>query len=73
MLNFISSVREIYETPEGFIPLHDPRFIGNERNMSMDDVENVMELSADKTVSRLMPWKALKTQWESCYCQKPKL
>ena len=37
--NFTQFVREIYETPEGFIPLHDPRFIGNERkylNHAMD-------------------------------------
>ncbi|MCG8412182.1 MAG: aminotransferase DegT, partial [Bacteroidales bacterium] len=29
--DIIKKIREIYKTPEGFVPLHAPVFLGNEK------------------------------------------
>lgn len=36
---FIDFVRETFDDPEGFIILHDPRFVGNERKYIMDAMD----------------------------------
>lgn len=38
--DFVSFVRETFDDKEGFIILHDPRFIGNERKYLMDAMDS---------------------------------
>lgn len=35
----ISFIRATFHEPEAFIPLHDPRFIGNERKYLLDAMD----------------------------------
>jgi len=46
---FISHVREIYKTNE-FIPLHEPRFIGNEKIYVLDTIDSTFVSSVGKYV-----------------------
>jgi len=46
---FISHVREIYETDE-FIPLHEPKFIGNEKKYVTDTIDSTFVSTAGKYV-----------------------
>ncbi len=48
--NFITLVREIYNTPHDFIPLHEPRFIGNEKKYVVDAIDSTYVSSVGKYV-----------------------
>jgi perosamine synthetase len=48
----ISTVRNYYGTPEGYIPLHEPRFVGNDRKYVMDAIESTFVSSVGKYVDR---------------------
>ncbi|MCM8526612.1 MAG: LegC family aminotransferase [Lentisphaeraceae bacterium] len=49
--NFIKFVREIYQT-EDFIPLHEPRFIGNEKQYVNDAIDSTFVSSVGEYVNR---------------------
>jgi perosamine synthetase len=48
--SFIRLVREIYQT-DGFIPLHEPRFVGNEKQYLLDVIDSTFVSSVGPYVS----------------------
>ncbi len=48
----IDFIRETFDTKEGFLPLHEPRFIGNERNYVMDAIDSTFVSSVGKYVDQ---------------------
>lgn len=48
----ISFIRETYNIPTDFIPLHEPRFIGNEKKYVMDTIDSTFVSSVGKYVDR---------------------
>jgi len=48
----ISLVRSYYDIPEAFIPLHEPRFVGNDRKYVMDAIDSTFVSSVGKYVDR---------------------
>ncbi len=48
----VSFIRNYYDIPEGFIPLHEPRFIGNERKYVIEAIESTYVSSVGKYVDR---------------------
>jgi len=52
MLELISRIREIYGTPEGFIPLHEPRFLGNEKQYLEECIDSTFVSSVGKFVDQ---------------------
>lgn len=48
----IQFIREKYNTPEGFIPLHEPRFNGNEKKYLNDCIDTTFVSSVGKYVNR---------------------
>src|SRR5665648_696624 len=48
----IRFIREKYNTPEGFIPLHEPRFIGNEKKYLIECIDTTFVSSVGKFVTR---------------------
>ncbi len=50
--DFINFVREIYQTPDAFIPLHEPRFRGNEKKYLMECIDSTFVSSVGKFVNR---------------------
>jgi len=50
MNKFIEFTRDIYNKPEGFIPLHEPRFRGNEKKYLMECVDSTFVSSVGKFV-----------------------
>ena len=51
-IEIIRFIREKYNTPEDFIPLHEPRFIGNEKNYINECIDSTFVSSVGKFVSR---------------------
>lgn len=49
---FNAFVREQFKTPEAFIPLHEPRFIGKEREYVMDAIDSTFVSSVGEYVNR---------------------
>ncbi len=49
--NTISFIREIYQT-EDFIPLHEPRFVGNEKKYVLDTIDSTFVSSVGAYVDR---------------------
>ena len=49
--DFISFVRDIYKT-KNFIPLHEPRFLGNEKKYLIDCIDSTFVSSVGKFVNR---------------------
>ena len=47
--DFIALVQEIYKTND-FIPLHEPRFLGNEKQYLMDTIDSTFVSSVGKYV-----------------------
>ncbi|TRX70541.1 LegC family aminotransferase [Carboxylicivirga sp. M1479] len=47
-----SFIREAYSAPEGFIPLHEPRFIGNEKTYVNDAIDSTFVSSVGEYVNR---------------------
>lgn len=52
MNKIISFIRETYKTPEDFIPLHEPRFIGNEKKYVLETIESTFVSSVGKYVDQ---------------------
>jgi len=50
--DIIRFIREKYNTPEGFIPLHEPRFNGNEKKYLNDCIDTTFVSSVGKYVTR---------------------
>lgn len=50
--DLVSFIRKIYNKPEGFIPLHEPRFVGNERKYVMDAIDSTFVSSVGEYVDR---------------------
>lgn len=50
--DFISFVRETFDDKEGFIILHDPRFVGNERKYLMDAMDSNFVSSVGEYVGK---------------------
>src|ERR1017187_321345 len=48
----VSFIRNYYQTPEGFIPLHEPRFIGNEKKYVLDSIDSTFVSSIGKYVDK---------------------
>lgn len=48
----VDFVRKHYEKPEGFIPLHEPRFVANERQYVMDAIDSTFVSSVGQYVDR---------------------
>ncbi|MBN9379432.1 MAG: LegC family aminotransferase [Chitinophagaceae bacterium] len=48
----IGFIRETFHTPEGFIPLHEPRFTGNERKYVLDTIDSTFVSSVGAYVTR---------------------
>jgi len=48
----IEFIREKYNTPEGFIPLHEPRFNGNEKKYLNECIDSTFVSSVGKFVTR---------------------
>ncbi|MBN8720451.1 MAG: LegC family aminotransferase [Sediminibacterium magnilacihabitans] len=46
----ISIIREAFHEPEAFIPLHEPRFIGNEKRYVLDAIDSTFVSSVGKYV-----------------------
>ncbi len=48
----ISFIRKTFNTPSDFIPLHEPRFIGNEKKYVMDTIDSTFVSSVGQYVDR---------------------
>lgn len=48
----VGFIRNLYEKPEGFIPLHEPTFIGNEKKYINDCIDSTFVSSVGKYVDR---------------------
>lgn len=48
----IDKIRELFQQPEGFIPLHAPYFGGNEKKYVLDTIESTFVSSVGKYVNR---------------------
>lgn len=51
--NLTDFVRKVYHEPEAFIPLHDPRFIGNEKKYLMECIDSNFVSSVGKFVGQM--------------------
>lgn len=49
---FVDFVRKIYNKPEGFIPLHEPTFNGNEKKYLIDCIDSTFVSSVGKYVDK---------------------
>jgi len=52
MEKIISFIRETYNSPSDFIPLHEPRFLGNEKKYLLDTIDSTFVSSVGKYVDR---------------------
>ena len=50
--NLINFIRSTYQEPEAFIPLHDPRFIGNEKKYLNECIDSNFVSSVGEFVGR---------------------
>ena len=50
--SFVQFVRQIFGKPEGFIPLHEPRFTGNEKQYVIDAIDSTFVSSVGRYVDR---------------------
>ena len=48
----VKYIRELFEEPEKFIPLHEPRFVGNEKKYVLETIESTFVSSVGKFVDR---------------------
>ena len=49
---FVQFVRQVFGEPEGFIPLHEPRFVGNEKQYVIDAIDSTFVSSVGRYVDR---------------------
>jgi len=52
MKKFVEFVRSMYSTPENFIPLHEPRFVGNEKEYLNECIDSTFVSSVGKFVDK---------------------
>jgi aminotransferase in exopolysaccharide biosynthesis len=52
MKEFVEFVRKLYNKPEGFIALHEPRFIGNEKKYLLECIDSTFVSSVGKFVDK---------------------
>ncbi len=50
--DIVSTVRDLFKITDGFIPLHEPRFIGNEKKYLNDAIDSTFVSSVGKYVDR---------------------
>ncbi len=50
--SFVSFVRDLYQTPDGWVPLHAPRFIGREKEYLLDCIDSTFVSSVGEYVDR---------------------
>lgn len=50
--DIVGFIRQTFHMPEGFIPLHEPRFTGNERKYVMDTIDSTFVSSVGAYVNR---------------------
>ncbi len=50
--SIINYIRELYSAPDAFIPLHEPRFIGNEKKYLNDCIDSTFVSSVGKYVDK---------------------
>ena len=50
--NFISFTRNLYKKPTGFLPLHEPRFLGNEKKYVLDAIDSTFVSSVGAYVDK---------------------
>ena len=50
--SLIKHIRHLFNTPTEFIPLHEPRFIGNEKKYVMDAIDSTFVSSVGKYVDQ---------------------
>ncbi len=50
--NIVNFIRKTFDVPEAFIPLHEPRFIGNEKKYLNECIDSTFVSSAGKYVNR---------------------
>jgi len=48
----VDFIREVFNTPEAFIPLHEPRFIGNEKKYVIDAIDSTFVSSVGAYVDK---------------------
>ncbi len=48
----VKFIRKVYKQPEGFIPLHEPRFVGNERKYVLDAIDSTFVSSVGAYVDK---------------------
>ena len=48
----VKFIRKVYKKPEGFIPLHEPRFVGNERKYVLDAIDSTFVSSVGAYVDK---------------------
>ncbi|MBS1660110.1 MAG: LegC family aminotransferase [Bacteroidetes bacterium] len=48
----VQFIRETFRTPEGFIPLHEPRFTGNEKKYVLDTIDSTFVSSVGAYVNK---------------------
>ncbi len=48
----VSFIRKIFKTPENFIPLHEPRFVGKEKEYVLDAIDSTFVSSVGKYVDK---------------------
>ncbi len=57
----VAFIREKFNTPEEFIPLHEPRFVGNERKYVLDAIDSTFVSSVGAYVDKFEKSVATKT------------
>lgn len=50
--DLVSYIRKLYNQPTGFLPLHEPRFIGNEEKYVLDSIRSTFVSSVGEYVNR---------------------
>ncbi|MBC7568935.1 MAG: LegC family aminotransferase [Spirosoma sp.] len=50
--SFVQFVRQTFGEPEGFIPLHEPRFVGNEKQYVIDAIDSTFVSSVGRYVDK---------------------
>ncbi len=51
--HFVDFIRTLYDTPAGYIPLHEPRFIGNEKKYVLDCIDSTFVSSTGAYVDKV--------------------
>ena len=58
-ISVVNFIRSIYKT-DSFIPLHEPRFLGNEKKYLNECIDSTFVSSVGKFVDAIIPQKSIK-------------